>query len=65
MRTWTEYYYVEWDDESDDPFRECYLLRIKGTNEVVGRYRDSKYAEKQAKYKFKRIIQNLEKTLLG
>lgn len=40
-------------------------LKIKVSGQVVGVYQDFKYAEKQAKYKFKKIIKQVEKTLLG
>lgn len=42
-----------------------YHLINKHSGEVIGKYKDQRYAEKQAKYKYKKILRKLEKTLLG
>lgn len=68
MTNWQEYFYIKNRScqTNDDPFADdAYDLCIKGTDEVVASYNDRRYAIKQAKYKFKRITQKLEKILLG
>ena len=68
MRNWQEYFYIEPIDcrTNDDPFADDeFELRFKTNDEVVGRYNDMCYTQKQARYKFRKISQKLEKILLG
>lgn len=68
MKNWQDYFYIVAIDcrTYDDPFEpDMYELRIKSNDEVVGTYNDGNYAKKQARYKFKKISQKLEKILLG
>lgn len=68
---WSDYFDIVVKEQDDYVgLRAAWLdpewnLIVKGTNEVVGTYRDYKYAIKQAKYKFKKISSRVEKILLG
>jgi len=45
---------------ADDEFH----LTLISSNEVVGRYKDYKYCVKQAKYRFRKAMNKVERTLL-
>ena len=67
MTKWQDFYSIEevdldkWNKHYPNTIKLC----IKSTGQIIGWYRDTRYAEKQAKYKFKKIIKQVEKTLLG
>ncbi len=69
MNKWDQYFkIVDVDKSHEDNFEwdnHEYHLVIISTGEVIGKYKDEKYAKKQAKYKFKRIANRVEKILLG
>lgn len=68
MRTWEEYYRVDRKENSGVDFSDwldTYQIVVISTNEVVGTYKDYKYARKQAKHKFKKIVKRVERILLG
>jgi len=60
---WQDYYKIE-DEWVEDIGFEAKLIVI-ATGEIVGKYKDTRYAEKQAKYKFKKILNKVETILLG
>lgn len=64
---WQDYYKIEdeWIEDGDIGSHYESRLILIATGEIVGKYKDTKYAEKQAKYKFKKILAKLEKILLG
>lgn len=76
MNKWNDYFKIVQVDNSEDPGRASatmwmldesyykYELHDPQGN-VVATYKDMKYAKKQAKYKFKRIMAKLEKILLA
>jgi hypothetical protein len=69
MENWKNYFEVKEVDESEEEHWALdvfeYHLINKHTGEVLGIYKDKRYAEKQAKYKYKKILSKLEKSLLG
>lgn len=67
MTKWEDYFIVEEVDLDvwNKHYPNVIKLAIKSTGQPVGWYKDTRYAEKQAKYKFKKIIKQVEKTLLG
>lgn len=69
MTKWNEYFKIVDNDKSDiDNFEwdnHEYQIVIIATGEVIGTYKDERYAIKQAKHKFKRIVSQVEKILLG
>ena len=55
---WTDYYkIVEFDPSAGQDWMTDveYHLVVNATDEVVGKYKDHKYAKKQAKYPFEFI----------
>lgn len=67
MRTWKEMFEIKLRSEPDGDwgYVDYYELINKHSGEVVGTYDDEKYAEKQARYKYKKILSKLEKALLS
>ncbi len=67
MEKWDDYFMIveEWIEDGDIGSRYEYHLIIKNSKETIGKYKDQVYAIKQAKYKFKRISNRVEKILLG
>lgn len=69
MNKWDQYFKIVDVDKSDENDfwmdNHEYQLVVISTGEVVGTYKDEKYAKKQAKYKFKRLASQVEKILLG
>ncbi len=61
---WDDYYKIVMSDSEnwDDPI--TYKILRAADHKVIGEYKDFKYAKKQAKYKFKRMMANVEKILL-
>lgn len=69
MTKWSDYFNIlSVDIPNQDMFqyywREYHLVVIS-TGDVIGKYKDKKYAKKQAKYKFRKITSRVEKILLG
>lgn len=70
---WNDYFkIVQIENPSNDPSAmawiadEYYRYEIRDPDDkLIGTYRDQLYAEKQAKYKFKKIMAKLEKILLA
>lgn len=67
MNKWQDYYKIEeiFYQDGDLGSMFVYNVVIISTCEVVGKYKDEHYARKQAKYKFKKIANKVEKMLLG
>lgn len=67
MNKWNDYFQIiEVDREEHEMWYAYeYKLVVIANQQVVGTYKDEKYAKKQAKYKFRRILKQVEKTLLG
>jgi hypothetical protein len=68
MTNWQDYFkIVEIEGAGPDQFLydTKYQVIVVNTEQVVGTYKDFKYAQKQAKYKFKKISKRVEKLLLG
>lgn len=65
MTTWQQYFEIE-EIIPKEPWDDCqYRLSVRATGEIVGIYSDQVYATKQAKYKFKKMTNRVEKLLLG
>ena len=64
---WDDYFNIETEYINDGDYHSHYQYKIvvKATKEIVGTYKDNRYAIKQAKYKFKKISNRVEKILLG
>jgi hypothetical protein len=64
---WNEYFEIKerYIEDGDLGTTYMYDLIIKSTNIIVASYKDESYAKKQAKYKFKKITNRVEKLLLG
>ncbi len=66
---WEDFYDVMIDPETsgnDKMYADIRFLVVeKATGKTVGSYRDHVYAMKQAKYKFKKNLDKIEKVLLG
>lgn len=67
MTKWQDYFTVEEVDLDvwNKHYPNVMKLYIKSSGQIIGWYKDRRYAEKQAKYKFKKMIKQVEKTLLG
>lgn len=67
MTKWEDYFKVEEVDfdQWDKQYPNTIKLSIRSTGQIIGWYKDSRYATKQAKYKFKKIMKQVEETLLG
>lgn len=69
MKDWKNFFEIKEIDvsEEDNWMWDNYEYHLinKHSGEVIGKYKDQRYAEKQAKYKYKKILRKLEKTLLG
>lgn len=67
MTKWQDYFkIVDVDREEHDMFYTFeYQLVVIANDKIVGTYKDEAYAKKQAKYKFRRMLKQVEKTLLG
>lgn len=72
MNKWNDYFkIVETEDGREKSatswmLDEYYVYELHDPEgKVVGSYKDLKYAKKQAKYKFKKLMAKLEKILLA
>lgn len=69
MTKWEDYFELSVITPEDKQYTSSQWwhmsLKIKSTGESIGVYRDRKYAVKQAKYKFKKLVKQVEKALLG
>lgn len=75
MNKWSDYFHVvaidnpNWSDfdggsSNGMRFFILYELRTVGDNTLIGTYNDRRYAEKQARFRFKKLQAKLEKILL-
>ena len=62
---WSDYFELEVDDSKGDWRLIKVLLKEKSTGKVIAEYKDMRYAQKQAKHKFRRLIKKIERTVLG
>jgi hypothetical protein len=69
MGNWKDYFDIKEIDTSHEIDWELdmvkYHLIIKATGEVIAKYNDLKYAQKQAKFKYKKMSKKIERILLG
>lgn len=66
MNKWEDYFNIREKDMEEDSFFTWpgYELVITSTDTVIGHYKDFKYAKKQAKFKFKKMMRSVERILL-
>ena len=62
---WSDYFDIEVDNSKGDWRDVKIFLKEKSTGKIIAEYKDIKYATKQAKHKFKRLIKKIERTVLG
>ena len=75
MTKWQDYFTIhevdnhdtrDLNDEDSWMTHPFWLFEVRDpNNKVVGTYKDEKYAKKQARYKFKKMMANVEKILLS
>jgi hypothetical protein len=68
MDKWSDYFEIRvLNQEADLHYTVDYIyqLVVKNTGKVIGTYNSKRYAERQAKLKFQRILDKIEKILLG
>jgi hypothetical protein len=76
VEKWEEIFEIYHDDKSEDKSLFDFItarikvddtrwvVRDKRTKEIVGRYKDHIYAVKQARHKYKKIMNKIDKILL-
>ena len=64
---WDNYFDIECEYVRDGDYGSGYKYKliVRSTKQLVGTYNDERYAKKQARRKFKKIADRVEKILLG
>lgn len=60
---WYHHYKIERSVDFEEFIVKYLVIRLHD-NQLIGAYRDFKYAQKQAKFKFKKMQKKVEKLLL-